>query len=116
MCARACVCFSVTVANGIFVVSLTLTDRIFGKFHDCLLILSYLTVNHSKDVDGIVDFKAVFSIACVLCNYCFFTHLCDVLYCCVHSSPSSDLSGRRGVFSRRHFGSVELVSCHSVVS
>ena len=32
----------------------------------------------------------------------------DVLFC---SSPSSDLAARRGVFSRRHYGSVETVSC-----
>ena len=35
------------------------------------------------------------------------------IYSCIFiyfSSPASDLAARRGVFSRRHYGSVELVS------
>ena len=50
---------------------------------------------------SVVHIRSQYSCLVVLFNE-------DVLFC---SSPSSDLAARRGVFSRRHYGSVETVSC-----
>jgi len=40
--------------------------------------------------------------------------LCILMKCFYFSSVSEDLGCRRGEFSRKHYGSVELVSLHSL--
>ena len=45
-------------------------------------------------------------------KFCKWVHVPSIVVC--FSSPASDLAARRGVFSRRHYGSVETVSWSTI--